>query len=36
VLKQFADAEITSQQLINKSIVLVNGTRIGLNLQLVE
>ena len=35
-LKQFGDAEITSQQLINKSIVLVNGTRIGLNLQLVE
>jgi hypothetical protein len=35
-LRQFADAEITNQDLINKSIVLVNGVRIALNLQTVE
>jgi hypothetical protein len=34
--RQFADAEITNQQLIDQSIVLVNGVRIALNLQLVE
>ena len=34
--QQFADAEITNQQLIDQSIVLVNGVRIALNLQLVE
>ena len=33
---QFAYAEITNQQLIDQSIVLVNGVRIALNLQLVE
>jgi hypothetical protein len=36
VAEQFANAEITSQQLVDKSQVLVNGVRIGLNLQLVE
>ena len=35
-LRQFADAEITNQDLINQSVVLVNGVRIGLNLQQVE
>ena len=35
-LRQFANAEITNQQLINESVVLVNGVRIALNLQLVE
>ncbi len=35
-LKQFVNAEITNQQLLDQSIVLVNGVRIGLNLQLVE
>lgn len=35
-LRQFADAEITNQDLINQSIVLVNGVRIALNLQQVE
>jgi len=35
-LKQFVDAEITNQQLLDQSIVLVNGVRIALNLQLVE
>ena len=35
-LRQFVDAEITNQQLIDQSIVLVNGVRIALNLQLVE
>jgi hypothetical protein len=33
---QFANAEITNQQLIDQSIVLVNGVRVALNLQLVE
>jgi hypothetical protein len=36
VLRQFVDAEITNQQLIDQSVVLVNGVRIALNLQLVE
>lgn len=35
-LQQFANAEITNQDLINQSIVLVNGVRIALNLQQVE
>lgn len=35
-LQQFVDAEITNQQLLDQSIVLVNGVRIALNLQLVE
>jgi hypothetical protein len=35
-LRQFANAEITNQQLIDQSVVLVNGVRIALNLQLVE
>ncbi len=34
--RQFAAAEITNQDLINQSVVLVNGVRIGLNLQQVE
>jgi len=34
--RQFASSEITNQQLIDKSLVLVNGVRIALNLQLVE
>jgi hypothetical protein len=36
VLQQFVDAEITGQQLIDQTVVLVNGVRIALNLQLVE
>jgi hypothetical protein len=35
-LHQFVNAEITGQQLIDQSVVLVNGVRIALNLQLVE
>ncbi len=35
-LRQFVDAEITNQELINQSVVLVNGVRIALNLQQVE
>jgi len=35
-LKKFVDAEITNQQLLDQSVVLVNGVRIALNLQLVE
>ena len=35
-LRQFADAAITNQDLINQSIVLVNSVRIALNLQQVE
>lgn len=35
-LKQFVNAEITNQQLLDQSFILVNGVRIGLNLQLVE
>jgi hypothetical protein len=34
--RQFVDAEITNQDLINQSVVLVNGVRIALNLQQVE
>jgi len=30
------DAEITNQQLLDQSFILVNGVRIALNLQLVE
>jgi cell division septation protein DedD len=36
VLKRFVNAEITNQQLLDQSVVLVNGVRIALNLQLVE
>jgi len=36
VLKQFVNAEITNQQLLDQSVILVNGVRIALNLQLVE
>lgn len=35
-LREFANAEITNQQLINQGVVLVNGVRIDLTLQLVE
>jgi hypothetical protein len=35
-LRQFVDADITNQSLIDQSVVLVNGVRIALNLQLVE
>lgn len=35
-LAQFVTAEITGQQLIDQTVVLVNGVRIALNLQLVE
>jgi hypothetical protein len=35
-LRQFVDAEITNQQLLDQSVILVNGVRIALNLQLVE
>ena len=35
-LREFAAAEITNQELINHSVVLVNGVRIALNLQQVE
>ena len=35
-LREFVDAGVTNQQLIDQSIVLVNGVRIALNLQLVE
>ena len=35
-LKQFVDADITNQQLLDQSVVLVNGVRIALNLQVVE
>jgi hypothetical protein len=34
--KQFVNAEITNQQLLDQSVILVNGVRIALNLQLVE
>jgi hypothetical protein len=36
LLRQFLDAGITNQDLINGSFVLVNGVRIALNLQQVE
>jgi hypothetical protein len=35
-LKRFVNAEITNQQLLDQSVVLVNGVRIALTLQLVE
>jgi hypothetical protein len=35
-LKQFVNVEITNQQLLDQSVILVNGVRIALNLQLVE
>ena len=35
-LRHFADADITNQDLIQQSIVLVNGVRVALNLQQVE
>jgi hypothetical protein len=35
-LQDFVNAGITNQQLIDQSVVLVNGVRIALNLQLVE
>jgi len=35
-VKQFVNAEITNQHLLDQSIILVNGVRIALNLQLVE
>lgn len=35
-LRQFADAGITNQDLINQSVVIVNGVRIALDLQRVE
>jgi hypothetical protein len=35
-LRQFADYTITNQDLINQSVVLVNGVRVSLNLQQVE
>ena len=35
-LAKFVDDDITNQQLIDQSFVLVNGVRIALNLQLVE
>jgi hypothetical protein len=35
-LREFVQADITNQQLIDQSIVLVNSVRIALNLQLVE
>ena len=35
-LKRFVNAEITNQEFLDQSIVLVNGVRIALNLQLVE
>jgi hypothetical protein len=35
-LKQFVNVEITNQQLLDQSFILVNGVRIALKLQLVE
>jgi hypothetical protein len=35
-LRRFVSAEITNQQLLDQSVILVNGVRIALNLQLVE
>jgi hypothetical protein len=35
-IRKFADADITNQELINQSVILVNGVRINLNLQQVE
>jgi hypothetical protein len=36
LLRQFSNAEVTSQEVIDHTIVLVNGMRIGLDLQRVE
>jgi len=36
LLRQFTDAEITNQELLNRSVVLVNGVRVAINLQQVE
>ena len=36
LVRKFANSEITNQELIDKSQVLVNGVRIALDLQLVE
>lgn len=36
IARKFVEADITNQQLIDQSVVLVNGVRISLNLQLVE
>jgi hypothetical protein len=35
-MRRFAEADITNQELINQSVILVNGVRINLNLQQVE
>ena len=35
-LREFADARITNQELLNQSVVLVNGVRIALDLQKAE
>ncbi len=35
-MRSFVENKITRQDLINQSIVLVDGVRIGLNLQLVQ
>jgi hypothetical protein len=35
-LRKFVNADITNQQLLDQSVILVNGVRIALNLQLVE
>lgn len=35
-MRSFVENKITTQELINKSVVLVNGVRIGVDLQLVE
>jgi hypothetical protein len=35
-IRKFADADITNQELISQSVVMVNGVRIALNLQQVE
>lgn len=35
-VQQFINAEITNQQLLDQSVILVNGVRIALSLQLVE
>jgi cell division septation protein DedD len=35
-VRHFVNAEITNQQLLDQSVILVNGVRIALNLQLVE
>jgi hypothetical protein len=35
-IRKFADADITNQELISQSVIIVNGVRIALNLQQVE